>query len=673
VAVAHVSSFGGGVVLEGGADSQRTDELKSCEGFDIGPRGALIATRDVSDYVTINDLAGAPAAWSKVYGLSSAWGGSDLLNQIAVGEGNNGATLRFLLAKFLRSGATSPIGGADILLFDAPSGGATPAPAGINNGVLVTFAELTEQVRLNILGANRYCHVLLINIGHREITLPEASGGPGLYALVYDPNGVSIILRAINYYDALGTGPDGEYKVASGNPGTLSKQLYFRGIAAYNAHAFGWGYENGRYLGNAPSRLAFSNPRNPLKWGNDNQAASGDRSFSDTDALPIGDAGEIIRGALSWRGRLWVGTDRQLHYVSGYGRDTFVTDSATPVAKAENILGPRCLVEGPDGLLYGLGDQGLWAFDGASFERHHRRLRDYHGESPGWWDYIWTDRSKSDTYPGKTNQDLCWMVADWDTEQVIVGIPHASTTTTVLVKFHVRTGGFTKQVFTNANYTAADYVRRQRQYDTKRFLSTPTSGQVTVKRIRIATGEDASDPLVAGSGYMPAATTLKTEFGPYALFGPNGVGVYRKAYLTIAFEDDLFGVGGIEAIQYTVTPYVDDQAMASFKLTINSTAPASPSNGDFWLDTSGTDTNLGNATAGTLISAAADYVYKRRRNNAWEIVPVGGQKGKRATLPIAWTPTRGTRCSIKLEGVTGNIRHQFEGLGFLPPVLKDAA
>jgi len=664
VTVAHVSGFGGGVVGEGGADSQRTDELKVCESYDIGPRGALIAGRGVKDYVTINDLGTVPAPFTKVYGLGSAWAGSGLLQHLAVGEGLNVATLRFFLAKFARASAASPIGTTDILLFGAPSGGAVPAPAGTNRGVLVTFAAgITDQV----LGY----HVALVNIGHREGAFPEDTGAPGLYALTYVPSGPTIALTAINYFDALGTGPSGEFPT-----GTQSKQLYFRGIVPFNSYVFGWGYENGKYLGNAPARLSFCNSRNPFKWGNDNIGAVGaDRAFTDTDAVQIGDAGEFIRGALAWNGRLWVGTDKQMHYLAGYGRDSWTTDGANPVAKAENIGGPHCLIEGPDRLLYGVGDKGLWAFDGQNFERHHRRLRDYAGASTGWWDLIWVDRTRGDTYPGKTNQDLVWMVVDWDADQVLVGIPWCSAsagsgygTDTVVIRFHVRTGGFTRQIYTGVQYTAADYVRRQSQYDTERFLATATAGSATIKRY----AGQATPVGAGGADYMPTAALLKVEFGPYALFGANGVGIYRKAYLTLAAPTSVLGTGN-GFYQWSITPYVDGQALAAFKLSIDTSAPGSPADGDIWVDTSGTDTSLGNASAGTLIAAAADYLVKIRWNSSWKIIPVGGQKEGRFTVPLTWKPTRGTRLVLKIDGTQTHFQYQFEGLGFDPPLLKVSA
>jgi hypothetical protein len=279
----------------------------------------------------------------------------------------------------------------------------------------------------------------------------------------------------------------------------------------------------------------FCNQGNPLKWGNDNQGSGAARSYTDSDAIILGDAGEIVRAGLKWNGRLWFGTNRELHYIAGYGRNTFLTDGANPVAKSQNVIGPHTMIEGPDRLLYGVSDQGLWAFDGSTFEPHWRRLVSFDKHSTGWWDLIWTDPSRVVGYPSRTNQDLVWMAVDWDAEQVIVGIPYCDATAgsgygldTVLIKFHIRGGGFTRQVFPGVQYTAAGYHRREAQEREVRLLGTGTAGQVALKRY----GYQAT-PIT--SPILP--TTLpRVKFGPYLPFGPDGDGVLRRAYLTLAWE-----------------------------------------------------------------------------------------------------------------------------------------
>lgn len=966
--VAHLVGFGGGVVKEGAADTQRTDELQSCDAYDIGPRGALIAARDVADYVTVNDLATVPVPLTAVHALRSV-AGNNFTKEIVVGEGLVVATKRYLLGQFTRESAATPVTGATYIK------SFSNAIATRAEGVLVTVAQFPGVYA--VTNAVESINVFLINIGAREGF--AANVAPGLYVAYTVPPASEVVLLPISSFDALGTGTRGEKSA-----GTQASQLYFRGISAYNAHGIGWGFDaNGGTDKEGPARLMFANLNKPLKWGNDNVGAVGtDRLFTDSDAITVGDGGEIIRAGLTWNSRFWIGTDKQVHYLAGNGRDSFVTDGANPVAKAENVLGPHCLIEGPNRQLFGVGDQGLWEFDGSTFENHHRRLRDFAGQSKDWWELIWTDRARSDTYPGKTNGDLVWLHADWENEQIVVGIPFCDASAgrgygldTVLIKFSVRTGGFTRQVFSGVQYTAADYPRRQRQYATSRFFGTATSGQATVKKY--------GDPLAATGAV--ASTLPKVQAGPYALYGPDGVGVYRKAYVTLAWElggsgagltawqsrttplsnswsyvcyspelalfvatacdlgaqnamtslngadwtiratpagcrlgpvawsptllkfvsascdgghtdsaseffyssdgivwvgdgvapagrnwtgiawsdalalfvavaDDgtvktsangiawttraapvatwqsvcwsaalakfvavaITGVGGagvdmvmtssngtawtiqnasiasawtsvcwadtlgllvavargagsgtnrvmtspdgatwttrvaaadqqyfmvawsheagklvavaasgasrvmtstdgitwtggssaddarswlalcwsaaksrmvavsqdgqvmtsdllgavplVPDMRFKITPYIDDQALDAVRLSVKSTAPTTPTpvDGDVWLDVSASDTSIGNATAGTLVSAAADYLVKRRYLSAWQPAGVGGQKAQRVTVPIAFTPTRGTRISLLIEAESSNRRWQLEGLGLMP-------
>lgn len=960
-AVPHVIGWPRGVVKEGAADTQRTDEVASCDGYDIGPRGALIAARDASAYVTVNDIATAPGPWSKLYALRSV-AGNNFTKTIAVGEGLDVATLRYLLASFVRENEASPVTGAT----KVKSFGALVPRA---EGVLVTVAQFPGVYAVTNTVAN--INVFLVCIGARENIATNLA--PGLYVAYAIPSASEIFVEPISNFDALGTGTRAGDKSA----GTKGKQLFARGVAAYNAHAFCWGFDsNGGTDKEGPARLMFSNINNPLKWGNDNQAvATTDRDYTDSDAIIIGDGGEVIRAALTWNKRLWIGTDKQLHYVAGNGRDSFITDAANPIAKAENVTGPNSLIEGPDRQLYGVGELGLWCFNGETFERHHERLRDFAGHSSGYWDLIWSDPLRSATYPGGTNADLVWMAVDWDMQQVIVGIPWCDASSgsgygldTVLVKFNVKTGGFSRQVFSGTQFTAADYVRRQRQYRGARMLGTATAAKVTVQKY--------GDPNAGSTIPTPLPSY---ELGPYALYGPDGRGVYRKAFTTLAWEstspglagwtlrtnpdpvqfrgviwgnthwvaagngivagiptykpiirstdgitwtaivdatldngswhrlarsatlgsgsgrlvvihtgthsdgdeaaysdDDgatwalsttpagiganwkgvawsptlaLFvAVGGVAGIimssstgaawtqrvtpsasgwidvawspalakfiaisagsgacmesadgitwtnhatfpvgnyralawapeislfvavgdgglvatspdgvvwttrtaaaaldwsgvswsgsifaavstsgtgsrimtspdgivwtsqaspadndwqalgwsstlsmfasvattgtgtrimttsvlpltpdlAFDIIPFVDDEQLATVRLSVKPTAPAAPNDGDIWVDTSGTDTNIGNATAGTLISAAADYLVKRRYRGAWQYSGSGGAKGQRVTVPIAFTPRPGTRLRMQVNTITANRRWQFEGMGWDP-------
>jgi hypothetical protein len=54
----------------------------------------------------------------------------------------------------------------------------------------------------------------------------------------------------------------------------------------------------------------------------------------------------VITALCTSRGRLWIGTNRGLHYLAGYGRDSFITDGTTPVAKAMDVVGRTRSVKG---------------------------------------------------------------------------------------------------------------------------------------------------------------------------------------------------------------------------------------------------------------------------------------------------------------------------------------
>lgn len=655
----HVPTFGGGIVLEGAADVQRTDELQLCDAYEIGTRGQLVLASDVSDYVTLDDLGTVPVPWTKLYRLDMpAFGVIPWV--LAAGEGRDSANVnRYLVARFAPDGALTPIStvlvaGASVALPPQP---VATAPVPGAPGVVGSIVVLPGLYKLPASGT--WVNLALINFGAREGFAPNSAAG--CYVLVYVPASASYTLEPLSDFDVLGTGAFG---AVSG--GTHAKQPFFRGIAAFNAFAMGWGWDaSDATNGDGPARLLFSNIPNPnvagpLTWGNDNKAGSGDRAFSDTDAIVIGDTGEIIRAGLTWNQRFWIGTNRQLHFLAGYGRQSFLTDGANPVAKAENVVGPAALIEGPDRQLYGVGDQGLWRFDGATVERLHRRLRDFDGRANGYWDLIWTDRTRGDAYPGKTNQDLVWLAVDWDVEAVVVGIPFCDATAgygfgndTVLVKFHTKTGGFTRQVLAGVQYTAADYARRQGQFTNAKLVGTATAGVETIRRYGYKATPAAETILPAASG--------NTKFGEYALFGPDGVGVYRHVFLTLAWA-----AAAALPLVFLLTPFVDGQSQATIKLTIGAATPAGPAETDLWLDTSGTDPNLGTGTSSPLVPAQGDYVLKLYRNGAWTHRPGGGQKGTRATIPVAFTPKRGQRFALSVFAQSAAGRFQLEGLGFSP-------
>ena len=669
----HVPGFSGGVVLEGAADTQRVDELQACDGYDIGARGQLIAASDFTDYVTIND--NAPNRLVKCFRMAPM-SGAKYAFLLAVGEGVMSAAQRYVIASMNIDGAASPVGGASVLTIPNYDNANTRTP--FSPGVIVTFARFPGIFYVWTGGAKVGVNIMLVNVGQREgFATFDAGLGAGLYAFLVQPPNTVVGIFPIGQFDALGTGAMGQQTIASAGatPGTHGVPLFFRGIAAYNGIAMGWGHDQSDAVNfDGPARLMFSNLSSaavagPLTWGNDNISAAGDRQFTDSDAVIIGDAGERIRAGLTWNKRFWVGTNRGLHYLAGYGRNSFTTDGANPVAKAENVIGPYALIEGPDGLLYGVGDQGLWRFDGASFERLHKRLRRFDTHSPGWWDLIWTDRNQAFTWPSVTNQDLVWLAVDWDLEQVIVGIPWCNANNgygrgndTVLIKYHVRTGGFTRQVFTGVQYTAAEYVRREGQYNSSKFAATSTALTATIRRYAYQTAQNISPALPT-----PLPTTT---VGEYAQFGPNGVGIYRKVYLTLSWES----VASLP-LSFLLFPSVDQQQVTNILVTIAAVAPLIPLDGDLWLDTSGTDPNLGNNTSGTLIVASHDYILKawRASKATWQLVGGSGQKGIRATIPIAFTPTRGSRFKVQITTLSAAGRWQLEGIADQPTLVTEGS
>jgi hypothetical protein len=634
----HVPSFAGGVVRTGSPDAQATDELLEADSLDIGPRGQLVCATDVSDYVTLNDLFGR--VFRDVYGIADVVvGGVPQLLVLGRGRDITNVFERYAIARFARSGAVSPVAGGAYFVAVPPAAGVQMTSVQFPG--LFTVGGVPSSLVLACLGA-------------REGTYPRAALGLSVYA--YDPATTNVTIYGTSQLDCLGTGPSG----ATFPGGTQAKPLYPRGIVGYNNHVFAYGFDDADAVnGDGPSRVMFSNEGDPRKWGNDNTGA-GDRLFTDSDAIVLGDAGELIRGALKWNGRLFFGTNQQLHYIAGFGRDSYRTDGANPVAKSYNIVGPNALIEGPDKLLYQVSDQGLVAHDGASFEPHFKRLVDFHGHSSGWWDLIWTDPAAAVGYPGRTNQDLVWTAVDWDREQVLIGIPFCNAAAgagagvdTVVIKFHTRSGGFTRQVFSGVAYSAAGYFRREGQQREVRLLGTASAGKATIQYY----GYQA---VPTSSPVMPTRLP-RTTFGPYAPFGPDGQGVLRRCYLTIAWEST-----ASLPIVFTVSTTLDGAATDSYTLTIGPVAPGAPVAGDVWLDTSETDTSLGNATAGALVAAAGGYLAKTWSGTIWRAIPGSGEKGMRATIPLPLTRRAAARVTVTVVCTSAVGRFQIEGLGINP-------
>ena len=643
----HVGSFGGGVVLFGSPDAQHPDELGKADSYDIGPRGQIVAASDVSGYTTIIDKQVVPVQWSAVYGIANVVE-DNVPYALVIGKGKDvGAVDQFYTAIVLRTGEPATLAAGDVTIFNG-----NPAPPVA--GTIVTVVQLPGTVLIGG-GAVRRAAVLM-NLGAREGVTPRSNAG--MYTAFYTPGtGKTSLAGTLTSTDTLGTSANGEHI-----GGNSSVTLFFRGITAYNNFVFGWGFDSADATnGEGPARVMFSNLGNPLKWGNDNVGVVGaQRVFTDSDAIVLGDAGEMIRGALKWNGKLYFGTNSQLHYIAGFGRDSFIADGANPVAKSYNIVGPYALVEGPDKLMYGVSDQGLWNYDGANFNPLFQKLVGFDGHSIGYWDLIWTDPTLAVGYPGKTNQDLVWMAVDWDRLQVLIGIPFCNATLgygigndTVVIKYHPRTGGFTRQVFLGTNYTAANYVRRAGQQRESRIMGTATTNKVSLQRYGFQTTPTTSPVLPT---QLPVVT-----FGPYDPFGPDGDGVVRRCYLTVAWE-----AASSLPLVFGIVTTGDTSIVNSFTLTVGQTAPGSPVAGDVWLDTSQTDTSIGNATAGTNVRATGGYLAKTYSGTVWRFIAGSGENGTRGTIPIPLIRRVATRITITATCVSAAGRFQFEGLGLDP-------
>jgi len=650
MSVLSVPVFGGGVVLEGSADAQRTDELADCQSYDIGARGQLVATTDLTTFAKTTSGLGTESL-APIFGIDAV---AHPANPLLVMVGNATVDAHVRWATLLADGSVD-------------AGG--PMTGILASGYVVTFASFPY------VGTDgKQKRVVLVCTAARSFVAPTF--GPGLYALVYDGSGPSYTMLPISEYDALGTGPQGEFA-----GGSFARQLYPRGIVAYNNHAFAWGFDDHdkiafAVVGDGPNRLMFSNLGNPLKWGRDPQeqaiadgAAETNRQFEDSDAITVGGSGEAIRCCYPWRGKLWIGTNRELHYLEGFGRESFQTNGSLAVAKSRNVIGPKAMVEGPDALLYGVSDEGLWRTDGGVVQPIGDKLRDYNGFSTGWWDLIWSDPSRTLLeYPGRTNQDAVWMFSDKAAKQVWVVIPYCDATVgrgygtdTVIIKYHTETGGFTRQVFAGKLLWHGAELKREAVAPEQRYIVV-NDVDFNIQRYGYkATQADA-----------PALPTVLPDvtFGEYAPFGPDGVGVMDKRYLTLSWRS------GALPLVFQVTPTIDGQVFPTITLTIGPTAPGAPADGDVWVDTSGTDLNLGNGTAGTLVGAnAADYIMRSwvASWNKWVHVPGGGQQGTRITVPIEFSGDRGSRLKVRVQCTSASGRFQVENFSEKPAIVSEAA
>lgn len=655
----HVNEFSGGVALLGSADTRAVNEILLGDSLDIGPRGALQCASDVTPYLLINDDGSVAAPWSRLYALVDV-ATAGYTKVLAVGEGFDGTDAIYTGITFNREGVASPIASGAVFF----GAGGTPGAA----GVVVTSVIFAGVFQIAIVvGTPTPFSVFLVNLGAREGFYPQSGSVPGLYCVALDSAGVLTAVYAIASFDSLGTGPFGELSVAGVGAGNKSVQLFFRGILAYNNFVMGWGFDSADTTnGDGPCRVMFSNIGNPLKWGNDNitpPPPEVNRSFTDSDAVVLGGAGEIIRAGLVIFGKAFFATNRSLHFIQGFGRDSFITNGAIPVMNAYNCVGPHALIEGPDRLMYGVCDQGLWQYDGYNVPVPlFQKLVDFAGHSSGYWDQMWTDPTASSAaYPGRTNQDLIWMACDYTRQQVVVGVPFCSIANgtgagndTVVIKYHIRGSGFTRQQFPGVNYTAVGYFRRQGQQNETRMWGTATGGQHTVQRYAFQeTLED--DPVMPT--ILPEAI-----FGYYSPFGPDGQGVVRRGYVTLAWEDAVASL----PLVFTVLFTVDQAVVSQYTLSVQRLEPTNPSEGDCWLDTSQSNPSIGNARAGQNVPATGGYLYNTFTGGRWLVLSGQGTKGNRATIPLTLIRREGTRVTVGLACTAAAGRFEVEGLGMDP-------
>lgn len=639
-----IPNFGGGVILAGSADAQSTNELQQCDGFQIGPRGQLESDHVYSAYgVRLNDTQVTPQPVAHVYGMAGATFATDT-QCLAISGGLDTTTPKYFTHIFAPNFTVGAVQNSHGII------GTTRTA----NGALCTFAAFPY---VDASGVQQ--KPLFFNTGARSVDVPRSA--PGLYvARVAGTLGYPI--SPISNFDALGTGPFGQFP-----GGSKSVQFYFRGIVGYNNHLFGWGFDNNDATnGDGPSRVMFSNVGNPFMFGNDNLAAVGtDRSFSDTDAITIGAAGEIITAGVASRGRLYFGTNRGLHYLSGYGRDSFQTDGTTGVTDSLDVLGPGALIEGPDGLLYGVSTQGFWCLNaGGGTIPLFRSLVDFRGKSPGYFDLIWSDPTASPGYPGTTNADLVWLLSDRATMSVWIVIPFTdfqggAGSGTAILKYHTETGGFTRHFgpLTTTAFTCGTSFRRNANTQAVTVLGDSGSANTLTVRQYPSLSPDNT----------PRSGTV--TFGEYAPYGTQGTGTNRVAYLTLSWSAGALPITGI------LTPSVDQRTIDSVALAIGPTAPVSPANGDVWVDTSETDTNLGNGTSSSMIAAANVYLVKMwvASWSAWRIISrSAGAQGTRITVPVAYDATRGTRVKFTWVLSSGGDL-QIEGIGMAPSTVRSAA
>ena len=308
----HINSFGGGAVVQGSADTRRIDEVLVADSVDIGPRGALIATSDLSDYTVLDDVAAAPAPWSKIHALLAAMPGYSQVSVLAIGEGAARSFRRLAVWRGVpaHAGAARRRSEPARWRADHPAH-ARRRRAGAGDAESGGGDRLRPVVAGRVVDPERADqHLARVHVGAREGTAPKTrTWRSRLYVVEEVVGSGTLVIQPIGDFNALGTGPLGDGVLlpdGSFDIGDKSQQLFFRGIIAYNNFVFGWGFDSlDTANADGPARMMFCNLGLPLKWGNDNLTTgtppvpvTGNRLFTDSDAISAwATLARIIRAA----------------------------------------------------------------------------------------------------------------------------------------------------------------------------------------------------------------------------------------------------------------------------------------------------------------------------------------------------------------------------------------
>ncbi len=243
---------------------------------------------------------------------------------------------------------------------------------------------------------------------------------------------------------------------------------------------------------------------------------------------------------------------------------------------------------------------------------------------------------------------------------MLIGIPFCDATLgygrgedTVVLKYHPRTGGFTRQVYEGVIYNAAGYFREEGNKPATRWMLTGDVGQVLVQRYAYQ-ATDATSPVMPDP--LPTFSA-----GPYALFSPDGAGVVPRAYLTLSW----LSAASLPLV-FTILVTMDGVTVSNYTLTVGPTAPVAPVQGDVWVDTSGTNTSIGNASAGLNIPADGGNLAFIRNASAWIHLAGLGATNTRQTIPLPLTRKSGARIMVTATCTGAAGRFTVEGLGWEP-------